>query len=192
MKPKLASTTALFILLLFNVITARAQDPMIGEIRLFAGNFAPRGWALCQGQLLSISQNNALFSILGTTYGGDGRTTFALPDLRGRVPIGNGQGPGLTNVTLGRKSGTENITISTSQLPSHNHRVNGLAEMNIGVSPNSKTLTRVFVRGGTTGSTAASDLITTATGSSSRLSNNQPSVGLNYIIALQGIYPSRN
>src|SRR5215510_2856694 len=90
------------------------SEPFVGEITIFAFNFAPKGWAFCQGQLLPIAQNTALFSLLGTTYGGDGRTTFALPDLRGRVPVGFGQGPGLSNYSLGQKSGAETITLNAS------------------------------------------------------------------------------
>ncbi|MGC4087610.1 MAG: tail fiber protein [Polyangiaceae bacterium] len=97
------------------------MEPFIGMIIVFAGNFAPRGWALCNGQLLPIAQNTALFSILGTTYGGDGRTTFALPDLRGRVPVHPGQGPGLSNYSLGQVSGTETVTLTTQNLPAHTH-----------------------------------------------------------------------
>ncbi len=97
------------------------MDGTIGEIRGFGGNFPPRSWAFCNGQLLSIAQNQALFSILGTTYGGDGRTTFALPDLRGRVPISEGTGPGLSPHRLGSRSGTETVTLNTLQIPSHTH-----------------------------------------------------------------------
>ena len=97
------------------------MDPFIGEIIMFAGNFAPRGWALCEGQLLPISSHTALFSILGTTYGGDGRTTFGLPDLRGRTPIGNGNGPGLSPRQLGQVSGSESTVLQTANLPAHNH-----------------------------------------------------------------------
>ena len=99
------------------------MDPFIGMIVMFGGNFAPRGWATCDGQLLSISQNTALFSILGTTYGGDGRTTFGLPDLRGRVAIHPGTGPGLTNYKLGQKSGVNDVTLQVAQIPPHNHDV---------------------------------------------------------------------
>ena len=98
------------------------SDPFIGMVELFAGNFAPRGFAFCEGQLLSISDNTALFSILGTTYGGDGRTTFALPDLRGRVPVHPGSGPGLATIRLGEKSGTETETLTTGELPTHSHQ----------------------------------------------------------------------
>src|SRR6478672_6336150 len=100
------------------------DQPFIGDIYIFAGDFAPRGWAFCDGQLLAIAQNQALFSILGTTYGGNGQTTFALPDLRGRAPIGQGQGPGLTPITLGEQAGTESVTVLSSQMPAHNHTLN--------------------------------------------------------------------
>ena len=97
------------------------MEPFLGQLMLVPYNFAPRGWAFCEGQLLPISQYSALFSLLGTTYGGDGRTTFGLPDLRGRVPIGAGQGPGLSNYVLGAKSGVEQVTLTGSQIPSHSH-----------------------------------------------------------------------
>src|SRR5262245_26202423 len=100
------------------------SDPFIAEIKMFGGNFAPLGWATCDGQLLPISQYTALFSLLGTTYGGDGVTNFALPDLRGRVPMHPGQGPGLSPRTLGEKAGTETVTLTTAQLPAHNHAAN--------------------------------------------------------------------
>src|SRR6188768_4319530 len=92
---------------------------------MFAGNFAPRNWAFCQGQILSIAQNTALFSLLGTTYGGNGQTTFALPDFRGRVAVGTGQGPGLSNITLGEVSGTPTVTLTSQQMPIHSHLVGG-------------------------------------------------------------------
>src|SRR5690606_37421738 len=100
------------------------MEPFIGQIMMFAGNFAPRGWALCDGQLLPIAQNSALFSILGTTYGGNGQTTFALPDLRGRMPVHPGNGPGLTPRTLGERSGQESVTLTINQMPAHNHTLN--------------------------------------------------------------------
>ncbi|MFY1113097.1 MAG: tail fiber protein, partial [Methanosarcinaceae archaeon] len=112
-----------YIIALVGVFPSRSSEPFIGEIRMFAGNFAPRGWAFCDGQLLPISQNTALFSILGTTYGGDGRTTFGLPDLRGRVPVHAGSGPGLSTVRLGDTGGAETVTLSQAQMPSHNHTI---------------------------------------------------------------------
>ncbi|MBD3756388.1 MAG: phage tail protein, partial [Gammaproteobacteria bacterium] len=97
------------------------SEPFVGEIRMFAGNFAPRGWAFCDGQLLAVSQNDALFSLLGTIYGGDGRTTFGLPDMRGRIPVHQGSGPGLSPRRLGSKSGAETETLTVNQMPSHTH-----------------------------------------------------------------------
>src|ERR1044071_219623 len=101
------------------------SEPFVGEIRMVGFNFAPRGWAFCNGQQLPIAQNSALFSLIGATYGGNGTTTFALPDLRGRVPVGIGQGPGLTNVTLGQKFGGETNTLTVANLPAHSHSITG-------------------------------------------------------------------
>ena len=101
----------------------KGYDPFIGEVSLFAGYFAPRDWAFCDGHLLAISQNQALFSLLGTMYGGDGQTTFGLPDLRGRVPVHFGEGPGLDNVSIGQKWGAESVAFSSSQMPSHDHTI---------------------------------------------------------------------
>ena len=101
-----------------------STEPYLGSIVMFAGNFEPRGWAFCAGQILSISQNSALFAILGTTFGGNGIQTFALPDLRGRGPVGTGQGPGLSDIVLGEMAGTENVTLTAANMPSHNHPIN--------------------------------------------------------------------
>src|SRR4051812_1587744 len=106
-------------------------EPYIGEIMMFAGNFAPRGWALCDGSLLSISQNTALFSILGTTFGGNGQTTFGLPDLRGRLPMHPGQGPGRTGRTLGESGGAETVTLNTTQMPAHTHTASATVAINV-------------------------------------------------------------
>ena len=121
MQPSLALN---YIIALQGIFPARnGVEPYIAEIVLFGGNFAPRGWAFCDGSLLSIAQNTALFSLLGTTYGGNGQTTFALPDLRGRVAIHAGQGPGLTPRDLGESFGTEQVTLTVAQLPAHSHSV---------------------------------------------------------------------
>src|SRR5690606_2295885 len=112
-----------------------AQEPFLGEIKMFAGTFAPNGWAKCEGQILSISHNSALFSLLGTTYGGDGQTTFALPDLRGRAPLHSGQGPGLSDYSLGQQGGTESTTLTVNNLPAHNHTINGIVEDGNSASP---------------------------------------------------------
>src|SRR5689334_9815739 len=111
------------------------SNPFLGEIRMVPFNFAPKGWALCNGQILAISQNTALFSLLGTTYGGNGVSTFALPDFRGRVPIHAGQGPGLSSYVLGEQTGTESVTLTVPQLPAHNHTVNGVASGGSQASP---------------------------------------------------------
>lgn len=176
--------------------------PFIGSIVLFAGNFAPRGWSLCQGQLLPIAQNTALFSILGTTYGGDGRTTFALPDLRSRVPVGYGQGPGLSPYDLGELTGVENVSLIASQMPAHNHAVqvssgqansaagnnNYLAVANGNFSGDAVT---VNTYNGTPNATLGMNSISVSGGSQPH-DNIQPSLCLNYIIALEGIFPSRS
>ncbi len=138
-------------------------DPYLGEITMFAGNFAPRGYALCQGQLLPIAQNSALFSLLGTTYGGDGRTTFALPDLRGRTPLQAGQGPGLSDVKLGEKGGNE---VATLRL--------GTNTTYPGVAADRSTQPVSFVQ------------------AARELSVRSPYLGVNYIICLQGVFPSRS
>lgn len=171
---------------------AQAQTPYIGEIKMFAGNFAPQGWAICSGQLLSIAQNTALFSILGTTYGGNGQTTFALPDLRGRVPVGMGQGPGLSSYMLGQAAGSETITLLTSNLPAHSHPV--LAEVTPGTtaSPANAYLANT---GAVDREFAATNSITMgntgSVGNNIPVDNIQPYVTINFIIALQGIYPSQ-
>jgi microcystin-dependent protein len=180
------------------------SEPFLGEIIIFAGNFAPRGWALCDGQLLPISQNTALFSILGTTYGGDGRTTFALPDLRGRAPMHAGQGPGLSDRRLGEQSGTETVTLTTAQIPAHTHT--GTVQLNCNSQQgNSPTPTGNFPAADGSGYSAdyaaASNAQMAAAGGTATLANTgggqahnnlQPYLVVNYIIALQGIFPSRN
>lgn len=202
---------------MFSMPTAEAQECFIGEVRMFAGNFAPRNWAFADGQLLPISQNQALFSILGTTYGGDGRTTFALPDLRGRFPIGEGQGSGLSNRRLGQKGGTEDVILNVTQIPSHNHSVN----INLNTASVSATLRayngdpdRATAGGNVLAnaeiySSQASDVdmnngsitatingnaagTTGLTGGSQPHTNMPPFLGMNYIICLQGVFPSRS
>jgi microcystin-dependent protein len=171
-------------------------DPFLGEIRMFGGNFAPIGWALCAGQILPISQNTALFSLLGTTYGGNGTTTFALPDLRGRVPLSFGQGPGLSNYVLGQASGSENVTLISNQMPAHAHAVSAVAG-NQGTSshPNNQFLassgSAVIYNAGPPDSSMNAGMIQN-TGGNQPHPNLQPYLCLNFIIALQGIYPSRN
>jgi microcystin-dependent protein len=173
------------------------MEPFIAQIMMFGGNFAPRGWALCDGQLLAISSNSALFSLLGTTYGGDGRTTFGLPDLRGRVPIHPGTGPGLSPYTLGQKGGVESVTLTENQLPSHRHTLwvdNDLPSPQ-GTPPTSMsgmTLAREAYVNSNAPDTQLNAEMMGYTGGSQSVGNLQPFLTVNFIIALQGIYPSRS
>ena len=170
------------------------MEPFIGQIIMFGGNFAPRGWALCDGSLLSIAQWSALFSILGTSYGGDGRTTFGLPDLRGRVPMHAGNGPGLTSRRLGEKGGNENNTLSITQIPPHNHSVSLSAKE----EANTEVPTGNFIAGagfdgfGTTSDVTMGALPQQNVGGGQPVNNIQPFQCVNFIIALQGIFPSRS
>ena len=162
------------------------SEPFVGEIVMFGGNFAPRGWALCDGQLLAISQNTALFSILGTTYGGDGRTTFGLPDLRGRVPMHPGAGPGLTTRRLGERAGAETVRLTISEVPPQ--PVNsGLGDQQ---SPGGHYPAASSAAVGNFAATATPGA-TLAGGGGSQHNNMQPYVGVNFIIALVGTFPSR-
>jgi len=173
------------------------SEPFLGQIKMFAGNFAPRGYAFCDGQLLAISQNDALFSLLGTIYGGDGRTTFGLPDLRGRLPISRGQGPGLSSRTMGSRGGQEKVTLSPSQIPSHSHPANGTAAGNTttpvgsywssdpaGVSAGYNTAHD--------NSLMAAAAVQANASSNAAHENRQPFLAVHFIIALSGIFPSRN
>ena len=173
---------------------AHADEPFIGEVRWFAGNFAPRGWALCDGQLLPISGNEALFSILGTTYGGDGRTTFGLPAMRGRGMVHVGSGPGLTPRPQGQKAGTETETLNESQLPSHTHTLRADSSGGDSVLPNDRVISKVgrlrVFDGAPDTDMGASSLAPTGGGQSHN--NMQPHIALNCIIAVTGIFPSRN
>lgn len=172
------------------------SEPFVGEIRMFAGNFAPRGWAFCDGQLLAVSQNDALFSLLGTIYGGDGRTTFGLPDLRGRIPIHAGTGPGLSPRRLGAKGGAEKVTLTVNQLPSHSHQMQA----------STATASETRPEGNVTGSNTPIDIYFENTpstvsmnannvlnvGGSRSHTNLMPFLCVHFIIALVGIYPSRH
>lgn len=171
------------------------SEPFVGEIRMFAGNFAPRGWAFCDGQLLAVSQNDALFSLLGTIYGGDGRTTFGLPDMRGRLPVHAGTGPGLSPRRLGAKAGEETVTLTVNQLPSHTH--NMMASDSLANSPNpgtnvigKSTVVDGFIGNEVPQANLNTDSITNVGGSRSH-TNLMPFLCINFIIALVGIYPSR-
>jgi microcystin-dependent protein len=176
------------------------MDGNIAEIRMFAGNFAPRNWAFCQGQILSISSNTALFSLLGTTYGGNGTTTFALPDLRSRVPVGPAQGPGLSSYILGQTGGTENETLTTNQMPNHTHgftvnnNTTGMATTGSGNFLNSKTESgESTAASGSPSAPVNLNVASVNTAGGSQPHNNlQPYLAMNYIICLFGIFPSRN
>lgn len=175
------------------------MDPFIGQIALFAGNFAPRGWALCDGQLLQIASNSALFSILGTTYGGDGRTTFGLPDLRGRAPIHPGSGPGLTVRNLGQKGGVEAVTLSDAQMPAHGHGVKASGANGTTTDPTNAYPAKIIASAdviinsyAATENALMNAAMIASTGGGASHGNMQPFLGLNYIIALVGVYPSRN
>jgi microcystin-dependent protein len=187
------------------------SEPFLGQIILFAGTFAPRGWALCDGQILPINSNQSLFSILGTQYGGDGRTSFALPGLRGRVPVGVGQGAGLSNRNIGQKGGVEGVALTEAQMPAHQHAegastltaqlvahtgsvadsstpdpanvLSKLPQVNLYSSSDSNLQA---IDGPTISSTVA------PVGGSQSHENRQPLLALNYIIALVGLFPSRN
>lgn len=178
---------------------AQAQsEPFLGQIACAGFNFAPRGWALLDGQLLSIAQNTALFSLLGTQYGGDGRTTFALPDMRGRAMLDQGQGPGLTERYMGEKAGTETNTLNVNQLPPHAHGFAPLASSSTGntTSPSgavpaaAKKATSRYAAG--SGDTTMAAGTTSPAGGGQPVNNMQPFVTVNCFIALQGIFPSRN
>lgn len=171
-------------------------EPFIGLIAMFGFNFAPRGWAFCAGQLLPIAQNTALFSLLGTTYGGNGTTNFALPNLQSRVPIGMGTGPGLSNYQIGQTGGEENHTLLSTEMPQHSHFMTGSSEAPAQNSPAGGSLgtTARGVNSYTTGGNSLSPMAsaTSLAGGSQGHNNIQPYLAINYSIALQGIFPSRN
>ncbi|MCR9121897.1 MAG: tail fiber protein [Phyllobacteriaceae bacterium] len=173
------------------------SEPFVAEIRIFAGNFAPRGWAFCDGQLLPISQNTALFSLIGTTYGGDGRSTTALPNMQGRVPMHPGRGPGLTSRRLGQRGGVEMVTLSEAQMPQHTHTMmsdgfpgsfqvpaanRGMARSSGGFAYHSNSSANIV---------NMADAVLETTGGSQAHNNLQPFLVMNFIIALVGLYPSR-
>jgi microcystin-dependent protein len=173
---------------------ASAQDHFIGEIRYVGFNFAPTGWALCDGQSLDIAQNEALFALLGTFYGGDGRTWFALPDMRGRVPVHQGQGPGLSFYDQGQEGGAERVTLSINQMPIHTHALGASGAEASATSPNGNILAskqRVPLYNATFPDIAMSPSAIGIAGGSQPFSIVQPFLGVNCIIALTGIFPSR-
>jgi microcystin-dependent protein len=171
-------------------------EPFIGEIFMGGMNFPPRGFASCEGQLLSIAQNTALFSLLGTTFGGDGRITFALPDLRGRVPMGRGSGPGLSLRTLGETGGMETVTLISSQMPAHTHSLQAVSDAGDASAPagnylaHTGALDKEYKSGGPVVAMNSSAIGTS--GSSQPHNNMPPFLVLNFYIALEGIYPARN
>jgi microcystin-dependent protein len=174
------------------------SQPFLGEIQLFAGNFAPKGYALCAGQILAISQNTALFSLLGTNFGGNGTSNFALPDLRGRIPISQGQGPGLTPYSVGENGGAESVTLLSNQVGAHNHTFgcgSGTKGENNTVSNEvaADEVTGTLAYSTTADSTVMSAaMIAPTAGASQPHENRQPYVTVNYIIATSGIFPARN
>jgi microcystin-dependent protein len=185
------------------------STPYIGEIKLFAGTFAPASWADCAGQLLAISQYDALYALIGTTYGGDGVTTFGLPDLRGRIPIGQGQGPGLTNRVLGQMLGTETVTVTTNEMPGHTHNALAFVTPATTENPSGAALAQTGLANpsepqvgnslfylnvnGISPNTAALPADTfQASGGSQPHDNMAPFLTVRYIISLYGIFPSRN
>ena len=169
-------------------------NPFLAEIRIFAGTFAPTGWALCNGQLLPISQNTALFSLLGTFYGGDGKTTFALPDLQGSAPVHQGQGPGLSQRFIGEQAGEQAVTLIQSEMPAHTHALNGTNQLQNLPDPANHTLARANANAyvqNPTGFTQMNGLAVGITGDNLPHNNMPPFLTLTFIIALQGVFPPR-
>ncbi len=173
-------------------------DPFVAEIRIFPFNFAPKGWAFCDGQILPISQNTALFSLLGTTYGGDGKSTFALPNLQGSAPMHPGQGPGLSLHDLGETGGSETVTLLESEIPAHAHFMRASGDQSDNNVPNNRMLAKPIGRGNNLYNPATTPLVTmnpvelTPTGGSAPHNNMMPYLALNFNIALQGVFPPRS
>lgn len=177
-------------------------DAYVGEIRIFAGNFAPKGWALCNGQLMSIASNTALFSILGVRYGGDGKTTFALPNLMGRAPMHQGNGPGLTPRSVGQQFGSQTVTLTTAEMPAHTHVPQAVNAVGPGNSPEGNLWAQAPKEGrpgqekqvplfDSQVNTAMSPLALVPTGGSQPHNNMQPYLAQTFIICLQGEFPAR-
>lgn len=175
------------------------SDPFLGQIMMVGFNFAPRGWATCDGQILAISQNSALFALLGTTFGGNGTVTFGLPDLRGRVPIHHGQGPSLTPCVMGESGGVENVQLYANQMPAHNHQLIGTTDAANSASPAGGFPAAVNYGGDPVQAYKTTGATTTLNGNAIGIAgqnqahlNMQPYLVINFVIALAGIFPSRN
>ncbi|MCL9999651.1 MAG: tail fiber protein [Erythrobacter sp.] len=180
------------------------SNAFIGEIRLFGGTFAPRGWAFCDGRLLAIANYDTLFALIGTTYGGDGVNTFAVPDLRSRVPLSQGQGGGLSDYAMGQTGGTEQVLLDASQIPAHQHGLNATAATGAAMSPGSTVMLAtpvesgatpsLYVVPGTSGVNPApmAPQSISMTGGNQPHSNMMPTQAINYIIATEGLWPARN
>ena len=170
------------------------STPYVGEIRLFAGNFAPQGWMQCQGQLMAIAENETLFNLIGTTYGGDGQTTFALPDLQGRVPVHQGQGLGLSPRVVGEKGGTETVTLQLNQLPAHTHALHASTAAASITTPASALLgaTTVASYDSNPATTAMAAGAVSSAGGNAPHNNMAPSMAITYIVSLFGIFPSQS
>lgn len=180
------------------------SEPFIGEIIGFGGNFAPRNWATCSGQLVAIQQNSALFSILGTTFGGNGTTTFGLPDLRGRTALGSGPGPGLTPRVLGEMSGSENVTLTVNEMPMHGHALNATSAAATGSLATGNILAKangtdsvggdsiVQIYGPAPVNTTMSPTSIGTAGGNQAHQNMQPYLVITYLVCMFGVFPSRN
>jgi len=170
------------------------SSPYVGEIRMFGGNFAPAGWMFCEGQILAISENEVLFNLIGTTYGGDGETTFALPDLRGRLPIHMGSGPGGASFIIGEHAGVESVTLTVNQIPAHSHAFNATTNVADSNSPNNNLPAQppvILEYFGAAPSSPLSAQSAGATGGSQPHDNLQPYLCISFIISLFGIFPSQ-
>ena len=172
-------------------------NQFVGEIRIFAGNFAPLGWAFCDGSTIAITDNEVLFTLIGTTYGGDGQNTFALPDLRGRIAIHQGQSAGGSNYIIGQRAGSESVTLTLNQIPAHNHSVVGNSGNAVSSAPANNFLAAQpdlleFIPGANANATMKSNAIANSSGGSLPHDNMMPVLAVSYIISLFGIFPSQN